>query len=80
MAYFFKERNGKKPNTIRKVDWKDKRFQALAKAKGKFGKINRPKFITIVEAANKKLHFTRRITDVSFWDGFCIISWKHEAD
>jgi hypothetical protein len=67
-AFFYKERDGMKPNTVRKFDDdKDERLAALEDGKATF--------ITIVHATNQE-EFTREITDVSYYDGLWIISWK----
>lgn len=70
-ANFFKERDGLKPNTIRQDDRSDPRFKLLSKGT--------PTHITIKNAGNQKWKFTRRITDITFYMGWWVISWKHEA-
>lgn len=67
--FFFKEREGTKPNTFRKDDPNDRRFQALDSKR-------QPRFVRIRNSANRQ-HFTRRITDISYYDGWWIISWEH---
>jgi len=71
--FFFKERDGIKPNTIRVDDPNDKRFIKLNNCR------HPPKQIKIVNAGNPKLFFIREITDISYWDRMWIISWRHEA-
>ncbi len=70
--YFEIEKDGRKPNTIRVENPKDERFQNL-----RFGHVER---IKIVHVKNPKKFFIREITDISFWNGLCIISWKHQED
>jgi hypothetical protein len=71
--FFFKERDGSKPNTIREVkDKDDYRLHLLEHGN--------PKKIKIINAGNPKMFFTRKITDISYWNGLWIISWKHEVD
>lgn len=71
--FFFKERDGQKPNTIRRNDANDLRFHALNDCE------HPPKKIKIINAGNPKLHFTRQITDISYYEGWWIISWRHSA-
>lgn len=72
--YFKKERDGEKPNTIREVDLKDQRFQELHnRSLGKSGL----GVIRIINAATGEW-FERKITDVSYFKNWVIISWKHE--
>lgn len=71
-----KELSGVKPNTVRKVLIDDERYNFLrARVEGKaLGG-----YITI-EQAGEPMHssFTRYITDVSYWEGLFIISWRHK--
>lgn len=62
---FDKEKDGRKPNTLRKIDGEDIRFYAL-----KHG----CKRITIINTATGE-KFTRDITDYTEWEGYAIISW-----
>jgi len=66
-----KEQDGRKPNTLRKYDRSDERFEALVM-----------KEITCIQINNTKTgeFFTRKITDVTFWEGWVLISWEHEND
>lgn len=72
-----KEKSGIKPNTLRKMVTEDDRFIALRR------KLNtwdyQPSHICI-ENKETKEHFIREITDVTEWDGYLIISWRHEDD
>ena len=68
--FFFLERDGLKPNTVRKDDPDDERFVSLDRGE--------PKKIRIRNSGNPSWVFTREITDVSYWNGFWIISWKHK--
>lgn len=66
--YFLKERSGVKPNTQRKIDDADERFDLLRK-----GEID---FIEIKCIETGEI-FIREITDVSIYDGWMTISWRH---
>lgn len=71
--FYYKELDGTKPNTVREVkDNADYRLELL--------KRGNPKKIKIINAGNPKLSFTRQITDISYWNGLWIISWRHEVD
>lgn len=70
--FYFKEEGGAKPNTERIIDEKDQRFKALSS-------INPPKYIRITNKESPSFTFKRKITDISFWNGLVIISWKHEG-
>ena len=69
---FEKEEDGRKPNTIRKKDLKDERHMLLGSmmAVGYYGQI---------EITNSETNetFRRTIIDVTDWDGWLIISWRH---
>ena len=71
--YFVKERDWLKPNTVRFVDMSDARFILLAQMVHTqvFGEIE------IVENSGfRPERFIRKITDVTFFNGNCIISWQ----
>jgi len=77
---FIKEKSGVKNNTFRKVDLNDERFlELLLIAKrgipNELGKIRIQNADIIWEA-----DFEREITDITFWDGYVIITWKHEEN
>lgn len=65
---FDKEKKGVKPNTLRKFVSSDVRFDDI------YSGIE--KEITIVNTETKE-EFTRKITDITVWKEWCIISWKH---
>jgi len=67
-----KEHDGRKPNTIRKKDLNDNRHRRLGvmMAADDYGTIE------IENTATGEV-FRRDITDVTEWDGWLIISWKH---
>lgn len=67
---FDKEKSGVKPNTFRKIDDFDPRFQML-----KNGEVSH---ITIRNPVSGET-FTRKVTDYTEWGGYAIISWKHEV-
>ena len=69
-SFYYKEQDGSKPNTCRKIEESDPRDKILSEGY--------PRYIRIRNAGNPKLSFIRKITDVSYWDGIWIISWKHE--
>ena len=68
---FEKERDGRKPNTIREMDEFDNRFKLLAESKAHL--------ITIVNTETQEA-FTRKITDVSIWKNIMIISWEYKDE
>jgi len=70
---FEKEKDGRKPNTMRKVDWDDARFMRLAGSS-----LSKPPTRVRIINTETLESFTREITDITFWDGWCIISWKNE--
>lgn len=72
---YMKECDGVKPNTFRKIDEKDKRFEWLRGGKAKYIIIVNP------DAARDggPEQFKRSITDYTEWNGWAIISWKDEA-
>ena len=69
---FSKERDGLKPNTLRKVDINDNRFFRLISC------IKRVEPYPLIEIRNTETleSFIRQITDVTFWEGYAIISWR----
>lgn len=73
--FFYKEKSGQKPNTIRKVGDNDTRFDDLLEM------IQTREYGQIVIKNNKTgEEFTRQITDVSYYDENFIISWRHQDD
>lgn len=75
---YVKEKSGKKNNTLRKFlaeFVEDKRFSALMKIKDE----NLECEIEIINTETGE-SFIRKITDVSTYKGFFIITWKHEED
>lgn len=72
--FFEKERDGVKPNTVRKIDLSDERFIDLIvwnRNGFKFGDIT-------IEIFNEEGNdsFTRDIEDISIWNDLMIISWR----
>jgi hypothetical protein len=63
-----KERDGRKPNTFRKIDEEDSRFLLLRMGVNEI-------FMQNSETGEE---FHRFITDYTEWDGYAIISWKHK--
>ena len=71
-AMFYKEKSGKKPNTLRKKDLADERFIQL----GAMAAVYEYGTIEITNTATGEC-FRREITDVTTWEDWVIISWKH---
>lgn len=70
---WIKEKDGRKPNTLRQKDLNDKRCLKLGAmmATDDYG------FIEMENTETKEV-FIRNITDVTVWKGWIITSWKHE--
>lgn len=66
-----KEKEGRKPNTLRRIYPQDDRFKLLR---------NGCKIISIYNTNNLLEHFERKITDYTEWEGWAIISWKHSQN
>lgn len=66
--YFCKEKIGVKPNTQREPDEMDDRFDILKKGMADFIE---------VKDADTGETFIREITDVSIYNNWMTISWKH---
>ena len=64
-----KEKDGRKPNTLRTLESYTEHL---------FSEETEPEFI-IIENSITGEFFTREISDISFWDKWVIISWKHEV-
>ena len=72
MFNYLKEESGRKPNTVRKVDLNDKRFIILKQ----FSATPRMNlWIRIIRTTFEKT-FERKVKDVTFFDGYVIISWR----
>ena len=67
---YVKEKDGRKPNTERVIEATDVRWKKLSKG-----------IATHVRITNTETgeYFTRKITDVTFWNGIVVISWRHVA-
>ncbi len=73
--FFQKEMDGYKNNTVRTIDFTDRRFINLLDwcVEGyKMGDIK----IKIIKAENKRKFFVRDIQDISVWNDFMIITWN----
>ena len=68
--YFEKERSGKKPNTWRDLD--DIYDDGI-----ETDVLESAVYIKVISVSNPLCSFTRRITDVSYWNEIAIISWEH---
>ena len=83
--YFETEQAGRKPNTIRKFDLTDKGdsnrlaflYTLLNRNLGKLERALNTEYYIIIENTETTETFTRRITDVSEWNEYFIISWQH---
>ena len=73
---FEKEKDGRKPNTFRRPDNMSEIVQMDAFAR-EFQKGQ--KYIQIENSETGEM-FVRRLTDISFYDGFFIYSWSAKAD
>jgi len=70
-----REEYDKKNNTVRKVDWNDKRFVLLKLMTFEFqyGEV-------IIECVETKKLFFRIIQDITFWEDLVIITWKKKSE
>lgn len=64
-----KEKDGRKPNTLRS----NKSY-----AEHLSSEVMQPTII-IIENSKTGEYFTRQITDITIWQDWVIISWKHEG-
>lgn len=71
------EKCGRKSNTFRKVDITDKRFITLDYASTH--PFNQYLKIKIINTETKE-SFTRNVSDITYWDGYVIISWFHKSE
>ncbi len=69
---FRKEKSGIKCNTFRYVDMDDTRFRRLMRLKDK----NEKGYIQI-NCGTKE--FRRKISDITVWEGYVIISWREKS-
>jgi hypothetical protein len=71
--FFSKESDGRKPNTLRKLNEGDPRRETLLKwmRNDSYGEIE-------IIKVNGNIGFTRKVTDVSLYQDWFIISWKHD--
>ena len=74
-----KEKDGRKPNTLRRFSVIDDPRRNLLErwADLDLSPLSQHIRITNTETGES---FERSITDVTYWDGWFIISWKHEED
>lgn len=72
--FYWKEKEGLKANTMRAPDMDDERFCKLDVwwEHKKYGRIK------IVHSKKPKEFFVRQITDITYYRGWCIISWNQE--
>jgi hypothetical protein len=71
---YYKEKSGVKNNTLRKVDKSDIRFRKLKDIEKSTP--DEHDMIRILRSDNIQDYFYRQIKDVTFWDGWCIITWR----
>lgn len=84
--YYEKEKSGIKNNTVRRSLslWKDKillknqRYSLLKKFENK--EIKELEIEICLSETDKKESFIRKITDITEYEGFFIITWKHEEN
>jgi hypothetical protein len=75
--YYWREVTDNKNNTFRKVDLADERFSKLQNYQGRL--LNRGELLIEIEhKENPKNSFVRSVRDVSFMDGYCILTWYEE--
>ena len=72
--FFWKERDGVKNNTVRKVELDDERFRMLI-AWSEIGFNDGDIWIEIVNTKNSD-SFIREIRDITVWDDLMIITWN----
>lgn len=73
--YFWKEARNYKCNTIREINWFDKRHEELIKHS--LNGFNEGELeIEIIQENAENYAFRRIITDISLFKNFIIISWK----
>lgn len=76
IRFFEEERIGLKPNTVRKIDLNDQRFQALIFHYYRNfipGEIE----IIIESSENPSRNFARKLKHIAIWDDLMILSWEH---
>lgn len=72
-----KERDGRKPNTFRKIDLDDEKFKELIEySKLQHKGLLKPLYIDIVNSEKPKLRFIKKISDITIYEGCIIISWR----
>lgn len=69
--YFVKEEDGRKPNTLRKLPKDDYRNDIIKKWED-----GEKVLIEITDTPDLN-SFRREVTDITKWEGWTIISWKH---
>jgi len=74
--FFNAEKSGLKPNTVRQVSNNDERFALLSEMQ----RLKAYGVIQIQKADCPAQSFKRQIQHICFFDGWCIISWKHKGD
>ncbi len=74
---YWKEKYGLKPNTFRKVDSKDGRFQMLNDGDAKYIVIENADIVSS-ETGSSTEYFMRVIKDRTYWDDYVIISWDEK--
>lgn len=73
---YWKEKYGLKPNTFRKVDDDDERFEMLRNGEATYIFIENTDIVSF-EMGTSKEGFLRIIKDITFWDDYVIISWEN---
>ena len=72
--YYFKEKEGLKPNTVRLVDYSDERFKILITHAARTAPYTG--YIKICLVGAEEEFFIREIEDISIYNELVIISWK----
>lgn len=72
---YYEEKSGRKSNTIRRINLEEDKFRILQLwiNNKDYGKIR------IIHAQLPKERFIRRITNITWWMGCYLISWKHPS-
>lgn len=77
--YYWKELEGIKNNTVRKLSKRDKRFKILKEIEVMVSAEGHLTEDFLIKITNNKTNnfFIRQIKDVSFWEDFVIITWRN---
>ena len=73
--HYDREKWGFKCNTVRKLEPDDERLPLLMAMHNHVQDAEDDLIIIDLKDGNES--FSRKITDITIWEGLCIISWKH---